>query len=261
MLVDVHCHLDHEKFKADLDEVIDRAKKAKVTHILTSGVNVKSNRNALELSRKYDIVHFSAGLYPIDLLGDVDVEGMPRQMEPINMDDEFKFIQDHKEEVMSIGEVGLDGKYCADQMPQQKKNFEKIISFVEKIDKPIVIHSRKAEKDVIDLLESSSLKRVNLHCFMGNKKLIQRAADLGYSFSIPSIILKLQHFQMLVEMVSTSQLLTETDAPWLSPYTEKKNEPAFITETIKKIAEIKKMTTLEVEKNIFMNFQKLFLKK
>ena len=260
MLVDVHCHLDHQYLFNQLDAVIDRAKKAGVKYILTSGVNTQSNKNALEISRKYnDIVKFSAGLYPIDLLGNVDVEGLPRQVKPIDMEEEFKFIQKHKDEVFAIGEVGLDGKYCADQMPKQKENLQKIIAFVEKIKKPVILHTTKAEKEVLNMLESTTLKKVDLHCFMGNKKLIQRAADMGYSFSIPPVIVKLQHFQMLVEMVNSNQLLTETDAPYLSPHSDRQNEPAFIRETIKMIAKIKKVDEEEAENKIFMNFQKMFL--
>lgn len=260
MLVDVHCHLDHGYFSDKLDAVIDRARKAGVKYILTSGVNVTSNRNALEISRKYpDIVKFSAGLYPIDLLGNVHVEGLPRQAEPIDMDEEFKFIMKHKDEVFAIGEVGLDAKYCADQMSKQKENLQKILTFVEKIKKPVILHTRKAEKDVLDMLESTTLKKVDLHCFMGNKKLIKRAEDLGYSFSIPPVIVKLQHFQMLVEMVDIKQILTETDAPYLSPHSDRQNEPAFIRETIKTIARIKKADELQIENDIFKNFQKMFL--
>src|SRR3989338_11608774 len=121
LLVDVHAHLDHAYLFNQLDAVLERAKKAGMKYILTSGVNVTSNRNALAISRKYpDIVKFSAGLYPIDLLGNVDVEGLPRQLEPINIEEEFKFIQQHRDEVFAIGEVGLDAKFCADQLQRQK---------------------------------------------------------------------------------------------------------------------------------------------
>lgn len=260
MLVDVHCHLDHKYLHDQLDAVIDRARKSGVKYILTSGVNVQSNRNALEISRKYpDIVKFSAGLYPIDLLGNVAVEGLPRQIQPIDLEEEFKFITKNKDEVFAIGEVGLDAKFCADQMQKQKENLQKILDFVEKINKPIILHTRKAEKDVLDMLQSTTLKKVDLHCFMGNKKLIRRAIDLGYSFSIPPVIVKLQHFQMLVEMVPIENLLTETDAPYLSPHSDRQNEPAFVRETIKMIAKIKKIDEQEAEKSIFTNFQKLFL--
>ena len=259
MLVDVHMHLDHEHYKDKIGAVIGRAKQAGVKYILTSGVNPASNRRARELAQQYDIVHWSAGLYPVDLLNTVDGTGLPRQTEPFDMDAELQYIKQHKDEVMAVGEIGLDGKYCADQMPQQKKNFETILSFVEKLKKPVVIHSRKAEREVLDILESSTVKKVNLHCFMGNKKLIKRAEDLGYYFSVPALIVKLQHFQMMAEMVNLNQLLTETDGPWLSPFSDQMNEPAFVKETIQQIANIKNVTPEEVTNNVFMNFQKVFL--
>ena len=98
-----------------------------------------------------------------------------------------------------------------------------------------------------------------MHCFSAKKSIIKRAADNGYSFSIPPVITRLQHFQTLVEMVNIKQLLTETDCPYLSPFPDKRNEPAFITETIKKIAEIKRMTQEDTANNIYMNYTNMFL--
>ncbi len=260
MLVDVHAHLSHERFSKDLDKVIERAKKVGIKAIITSGVNVPTNREALKLSEKYDFVKASLGLYPIDLLDlSSDESGLSRQVEPFILEDEFKFIKKNKDKIVAVGEVGMDFAWDKKYHDKQKKNFEKIITFAEKLKKPIIIHSRKAEKECLDLLESSKLKKVLLHCFSGNKKLIKKAEELGYCFSIPTIIVRLQHFQTLVEMVSMNQLLTETDAPWLSPYPGKRNEPSFIIETIKKISEIKKLNKEEVEKIIFMNYKRFFL--
>jgi len=130
---------------------------------------------------------------------------------------------------------------------------------VERIKKPIVIHSRKAELECIEMLESSKIKKIVMHSFGGKKSLIKRAADLGFSFSIPPVITRLQHFETLVGMVDISQLLTETDAPYLSPYAGERNEPAFVKETIKKIAEIKNMTEDDVANVIYMNYTNVFL--
>ena len=99
---------------------------------------------------------------------------------------------------------------------------------------------------------------VDLHCFSGRKHLIKRAAKLGYYFSIPPNIVKAQNFQIIAEIVPLTQLLTETDAPWLSPFPDKVNEPAYVRETIKKIAEIKKLTENEVADQIWKNYQKVF---
>lgn len=253
MLVDVHCHLDFPGLVERLDSVIENARKAGVRAIITSGVNPKTNKLALEFALKYDIVHASFGIYPIDAL---EREGLAD--EKIDIDEQLKFLEDNKDKFVCVGEVGLD-LHSGRDLEAQKKAFVKILEMAKKLDKTVLIHSRKAEAEAIDVLESCSMKKVVMHCFCGRKHLVKRAYDLGYYFSVPTNIVRLQQFQDMVEMVDINHLLTETDAPFLSPYKDKKNEPAFVVETIKKIAEIKGMTTEDVEKNIWMNYQRLFL--
>ena len=139
--------------------------------------------------------------------------------------------------------------------------FNKVLSLAEKINKPVIVHSRKAEKECIEILETFKIKHIDMHCFGGNFKLVKKIQDNGWIFSIPTNIVRLFHFQKIVEETPMSQLLTETDSPYLSPYPEKRNEPSFVVETIKKISEIKKLDEEEVKKLIYMNFQKIFLKK
>ena len=98
-----------------------------------------------------------------------------------------------------------------------------------------------------------------MHCFCGKKNLIERAAKLKYYFSVPTNVVRAENIQNIVKMVPLSRLFAETDSPFLSPFKEKTNEPAFIIESYKKIAEIKQMTLEEVKNNLFMNYQKLFL--
>lgn len=261
-LVDVHCHLNHARFKDDLKEVLNRAEKAGVKAIVVSGINHPTNQEVLKLIGQYPLIKASLGVYPIDALGLSDGEtGLTRQTEKIDLTQEFKFIELHKEKITAIGEVGLDFHWDKDHHEQQKENFRKIIRFAIKIKKTLVIHSRKAEKECIDILEEEIKNKeipVVMHCFSGNKNLIKRAAALGYYFSIPPNIIKLQHFQTLVEMVPLEQLFTETDAPWLSPFRDQKNEPAFVVEAIKKIAEIKKITAEKVAEQIWKNYQQVF---
>ncbi|MCK4589832.1 MAG: TatD family hydrolase [Nanoarchaeota archaeon] len=265
MIVDVHCHLNHEQFKKDLDQVIERAKQAGVKAIVCSGINHPANEEVLEIAKKYDIVHASLGLYPIDLLGlGPDEVGITRQMGKIDLQEELDFIKKHKKDIVGIGECGLDYHWSKkpEEHKQQQKNFQKIIEFTEKIKLPLIVHSRRAEVDTFDLLESSKLKKekVILHMFEARKHIIKKAIDNNYKFSIPTAIVKLQHFQTMAEIVPLQQLLTETDAPWLSPYPEnRRNEPAFIVETIKKMAEIKKLPKEEIENQIYNNFKKTFL--
>jgi len=264
-LVDVHCHLNHKDFQNNLEEVLERAKKAGVKVILCSGVNHPANEEVLALAKKYPQIKCSLGLYPIDLLGlGPDEVGITRQIGNINLAEELDFIRQHQKKVVSIGEVGLDFHWDKEHWEQQKENFRKIIRFAKEINKPLIIHSRDAEKECIDILEEEIKDKeipVSMHCFSGNKKLIKRAADAGFYFSIPPNIVKLQHFQTLVEMVDLKQLFTETDAPWLSPFPGKKNEPAYVIEAIKKIAEIKKLSAEEVAKQIWENYERVFLNK
>jgi len=259
MLVDVHCHLTHEKLKNRIPELIKNAKEKGVSAIITSGVNVPTNREVLELTKKYDIIKCSLGLYPIDLLGiQTDEVGLTRQTQKFDLDKELKFIEENKNKILAVGECGLDFHWDKEHHDEQKRNFEKIVNFVKKLNKPIIIHSRKAEIECVEILEKSGIKNVLLHMFEGRKNLIKKAAELGYYFTVPTNILKSQHFQMLVEMVNLDKLLTETDAPWMSPNSEP-NEPANVSKSIKKIAEIKKMDIKETEKAIYMNYQRLFL--
>lgn len=262
LLVDIHAHLDHDKFKDDIDEVIDRAKKAGVKHIITSGVNSSTNRKILEIVKRYDIVHASFGIYPIDALAKEmekgEASGFNRDIEPFDIDKEIEWIIKNKDKCVAIGECGMDFNFGKESEKHQRENFQKVIELAEKIKKPIIVHTRKAEPEVIEMLESSKIKNIILHCFTGRKHLVKKAADKGWNFSIPPLIVRLQQFQIMADIVNINQLLTETDSPYLSPYPGKRNEPAFVAETIKKIAEIKKFTVEEVSNNIFMNYQRIF---
>src|SRR3989344_8075177 len=144
MLVDVHCHLDHEDFQNDLDEVIKRCREKKLTAI-SNGVNHESNLKVLELSKKHnDAVKAAIGVYPTDMV----------ELNENEFQDELDFIKKNKDKIIAIGEVGMDLKEIKDLKLQQERFF-KIIEMCEKIKKPLIVHSRKAEKEVVDALESS----------------------------------------------------------------------------------------------------------
>jgi len=261
ILVDVHAHLNHDYFKDKLDDVIKRAKEVGVKRIICAGLNPPTNREVLELAEKYDIIRAALGAYPTDALNielPASYEVGLKKSDKFNLDEEIEFIKKHKDKITAIGEVGMDFKLVKGYEKQQKDNFQKIIDLAEKINKPVVVHSRAAELEVIELLESSKLKKINLHSFGGKKALIRRAAENGWSFSIPPVIKRLQHFETVVNLVNINQLLTETDSPWLSPFKEERNEPAFVLESIKQIAKLKNFDLEETANTIFMNYQKMF---
>src|SRR3989338_10454009 len=263
-LIDVHCHLNHEQFKADLDQVLERAKKAGLKAILVSGVNTPSNRAVLELAKKYPLIKASLGIYPIDALGiQPDGVGLPSHKGEINLEEEFVFFEKNKNHITAIGEAGMDFHWAKKEETYEKQaeNFQKIIRFAIKIKKPLIIHSRKAETECVQILSEEVHQEIPIiqHCFSGNKTAIRRAAELRHYFSIPPNILKSSNFQTLVKIVDLQQLLTETDAPWLSPFKDQRNEPAFVLETIQKIAEIKQLPMEEVAAHIWENYERIFV--
>jgi TatD DNase family protein len=262
-LVDVHCHINHESFKDDLDKVIQRAKKVGVQAIFLSGVNPETNREVLEYTRKYPLIKASLGIYPTDAIGmGSDETGLAEHEGKIDVDNELKFIQKNIENVAAIGEIGMDFHWATKEetYEEQAAIFRKIIRFAIKHKKPIVIHSRKAEAECLEILEqeikNNEISIIN-HCFSGRKSLMTKAIELGHYFSIPPCIVKASNFQTLVKKAPLTQLLTETDSPWLAP-DKGRNEPAFVTYSIKKIAEVKDITEKEVSEQIWENYQKIF---
>ena len=258
---DVHCHLEHERFKEDLDEVVNRARKNKVKLIISSGVNPSTNRRALALAKKYpDIVKASFGIYPVDAVANkVDIaEEFIRHVEKFDIDKELKWIEENSHKCIAIGEVGLDYKIVKGHNDLQKENFRKCISLANKLNKTLIIHSRNAEGDTMDLLEEMKAKKVVMHCFQGKKSLIKKGLDLGFYFSIPAVITRLEHFKMMVELIPIENLLTETDAPYLAREVGGRSESTDVINTIKIISQIKGLSEGEVAKRIWKNTRDVF---
>ena len=261
MLIDVHAHLTHPRYE-DVEKVIERCRKNKVI-VVNNGLNPSTNRSCLELARKHpEVIKAALGVYPIDGLNIQDPEkfGIERDMEKVDIDAEIEFIKKNKKDVSAIGEVGIDYKFVKDKNKEQAENLMKFVELAEKLKVPIIVHSRGAEKDVIDLLETSKSKKIIMHFFSGSMKLVKRIEDNGWFISIPCAIDRSQQYQMIAERLNINQIFTETDSPYAPPAGEEINEPSFVKNSIKFIAKIKKMNEEEVEKNIFMNFQKTFLK-
>ena len=255
-LIDVHAHLEGPKFKDDLDFVIERFKEAGGEFIINSGTDSKRNLETLALSKKYGCVKCSFGMYPVgNSLGEVDKE--------------LVWIEDHKDVCIAIGEIGLDFDSPRDDSgepnegrkanaEEQEKLFRKMLELAKRLDKPVVIHSRKAELEAIEILEELGMKKVVMHCFCGKKSLIKRCVENGWSFSVPPAIMRWENFKMLVENVPLEQLMTETDAPYLGAEAGCRNEPVNVMVTVKEIARIKGISGDNVAEQIFENARKVF---
>lgn len=270
MLIDSHCHLDHFHYKADLDEVIKRAKIAGIKFIITNGIDYETNLLSLKLGEQYPIVKVALGFYPQDALDrEIYFETEKNKTKILekskkSIEDNLKLIKENKEKIIAIGEIGLD-LYHGKNIEKQEKDLKKMIQLSIELDKPIILHTRKAEKETLQLLKEFNINpdKVILHCFSGNKKIIKEAIDSGYNFSIPTNIVRAENFQQLVEICPLNKILTETDGPYLSPFKNEdgsfnRNEPAYILESIKIIAKIKKLPEKEIEDQIADNFKRIF---
>jgi TatD DNase family protein len=149
--------------------------------------------------------------------------------------------------------------HYSDDVTHQAKNFRDIVRLAKRIHKPLVIHSRKAEKEVLDILEEEQYSHAVMHCFTGSHKLLRRGLALGLMFSIPTSVIRNKQFQENAAIIPVGQLLTETDAPWMGPYKDLRNEPANIRDAVLFLAELKRMDPTELSNAIYFNYQKMFL--
>jgi len=242
MMLDVHAHLDllpKEKLKE-----IQENKKIKL--VITNSLDLKTSKKSLELGKEFSKVKVALGLFPDKKLKISDFETFQN------------FVRKNKNSIVALGEIGIDLFHTKENFEIQKEVFAKELELAKEMKLPAIIHSRKAEKEVLEILEEFPKVKVLLHCFSGNFKLIEKGINLGCYFSIPANVVRSEHFQKMILKIPKEKILTETDSPYLSPFKDKMNEPAFITESIKTISKIWKIPKEKVEKQIEENFENLF---
>jgi len=246
MFIDIHSHLEACK---DKEKLISNSRQAGIEKILTCGTDKKTNRETLNLSKDYKEVEACLGIYPSETL----------KLSEESLEAELDFIRENKDNLVAVGEVGLDLNETGEEtLEKQKNDLKKFVKLAEELNKPLIVHSRKAETETIEFLESLEANKVIMHCFSGKKKLIRRIIDNGWYLSVPANIKNATHFQKLVELTPIEQLFCETDSPFLHPDKLPDNEPANVLESYKKIAEIKDIDLKKAEKKIEENYYKLF---
>ena len=261
MYIDVHTHLTHEKFNQDLEQVITRAEAAGVLSLVVNGLEPNSNRLILQLAKQHNSIIPALGIYPIDAVNGL-VKDLPFPVATFDVDKELDFIESQVKlgHVKAIGECGLDGYWVKENtFSEQERVFERLIQISLSADIPIIVHTRKLEKRSIEILAHHNVKKVNFHCYGGKVKLaIRSAEEFGWYFSIPANARKNQAFTKMLLELPESSILTETDAPFLSPTQGERNEPKNVVETVKYLAELKGWKTETAKELIWKNFQRLF---
>ncbi len=255
MLVDSHCHLDYKDFRADFDEILSNAKEKGVCAILNAGVNLAGIEEQLELSKKVPFVWNAVGIHPHDA----------KDYPDFCAQDLLKYVNDKK--VVAIGECGLDYYYNHSEKDIQKKVFETQIKVAQECNLPIIIHTRDADDDMIEILDDYyQLKpfKAVIHCFSGSQRLADFAISKGFYISASGIVTFNKSFglQEVFKSVPLENLLVETDAPFLAPapFRGKRNEPAFVYYVAEKLAQLKNVSLDDIAEITTNNFFRLFVK-
>ena len=251
-MIDSHCHLDHEPLLENINSVIERSKNAGISKLLTICTTLDSFEKIKELIKKDSIIFGTYGIHPHET--------------EINIVNKEKIIKNtnENEKIIGIGETGLDFFYNHSSKLRQIESFKEHIEASIILKKPIIIHSRNAEKETFDILNSykDSELKILMHCFTGSYEFSKKLLTLGTFFSASGIIT----FKNSIDLQNTfkkiplEKLLIETDSPFLAPVPMrgKKNEPSFIKYTLEKLSTIKEKSLEEMSILTSNNFNKLF---
>ena len=262
-LVDVHAHLIHEQFDGEEDATTLRAQEAGLEYIIVNGLNPETNDATLKLCEKHSCLLPALGIYPVDAIATEIASGDSWTYEfppptPFDVEAEIKRIDERAPSLVAIGEIGLDQYWVKDYAARQEEIFCSLIEIAQKHDKPIIIHSRKAEQRCFDILRDMNVTRADFHCYGGKLKLAKKIADAGYFLSVPPVVVRAESFQRLVQKLPLSQLLTETDCPYMGHEREQRNEPANVQYGIKAMAQARNISIEEMTQAVRDNFRTLF---
>ena len=252
MFVDVHSHLSFPEFDQDRENVIERLIEEKVTVLIDPGINVATSKKSIELAREYDFIFANVGLHPHEASSHVK-ESIFEELEALAK----------SPKVVAIGEIGLDYHYPDYNRQAQQDAFRQMLRVARTLDMAVVIHCRDAWEDMLQILteESHSAMRGVMHCFSGDSGIAKECIRKGFKLSIPgTVTYKNSQLPKVIRNVSLADLLTETDAPYLSPvpFRGKRNEPSFVPLVTANIALIRGIPIPEAAKSIAQNTFELF---
>lgn len=255
MLVDSHCHLDFPDFADDLDVIVARAEAAGIGRIVTISTRVRRLEALLKIAERFPNVYCSVGTHPHQ----ADEE------DGISADELIALARHPK--VVALGEAGLDYFYQHGSREAQERGFRAHIAAARATGLPLVIHTREADVDCGRILDEEMAKgsfRAVLHCYTGGRELAMKAIALGLSISFTGILTfkNSQAIRDIAAELPAERIMVETDAPYLAPgkHRGKRNEPSFVVETARVLAETRGVTLEEISRQTTENFFRLFSK-
>ena len=245
MYIDTHCHLSLENYD-DIDMVIKENRAAGIEKIIISGCTKDSIKESLEYAKKYEDVYVTIGYHPSEV--NIVTKSDLNELE--------KHLSDHK--VVGLGEIGLDYHYGKEDIEKQKELFRFQMRLAEKHELPVVIHSRDATSDTIEILKEYPNVYGDIHCFSGSVETAKEYISMGYYLGV--VTFKNSKLYKVIESIGIDNIIFETDSPYLTPepYRGKKNSSKYIPYISKKIAEILEINEDIVSKKVLENTIRLF---
>ena len=252
-MIDSHCHLDDSKFDDDREQAIQRALDAGVDRLLAIGTGngPPDLEAAIRLAEKYPFIYATIGVHPHDASKATD--------------ETWKWLEQlaAHPKVLAVGEIGLDYHYNFSPRPVQRNAFEMQLGLARAAGKPIVIHTREAWDDTLTLLHSWDGGGI-MHCFTGGAAEAHQAMDLGFHLSFGGVLTfpRAEELREAARLAPEDRILVETDCPYLAPvpHRGKRNEPAFVIETIRRLAEVRSVTPEHIAEVTTRNFERLCLR-
>ncbi len=250
-LFDTHAHLDDERFDEDRESLISSLKENNISLVVNVGADMKTSRNAIKLAEKYDLIYAAVGVHPHDVK-DMKEEDFV----------ELEQMSNH-EKVVAIGEIGLDYYYDNSPREIQREFFIKQVELANKLNLPIIIHSRDASMETYEILKEYK-KDIGcvLHCFSQSIEMAKLYLDLGchISFAGPLTFKKSNKLKEVAKIIPIDKIFIETDAPYLTPepYRGRRNDPSKVRYVAQELATLRGMTVEEIAEITMENAVKFF---
>ena len=263
-MIDAHCHLTYPGLREKVKQVINESKRS-LRAVITCGFPIEEGEGsfergfdlssaelALKLARKNsNFVYVTMGLHPVHAVRMSDKE----------VEEYIEFIKEHKDEIVGIGEIGLDRHWIKTREGEERSRevFIQMLSLAEEVGKPVVLHLRKSEDIGVKIvLNSTNLRKVLLHSFSGNMTTAKEALESGFCFSLNPKLSTIKNAKKIAKRFPLNVILTETDAPFLSPTDDPVNKPVNVIYVVKDIARIRGVSVEEVDKVTTENAVRFF---
>ena len=255
MIVDSHCHLTYEPMFSSLEETIKRANNDGIKYLLTISTEDQSYENILKIVENYKSVYGTYGIHPHEA----------KNYKMIKSNNIIKNVNRNKKKIIGIGETGLDFYYENSEKKDQISSFLEHIDASQKMNLPLIVHTRSAEIDTLKILKDSMKKndsKILIHCFTGTKEFAFKLLDLGAFISASGVVTfkKSKELADTFKEIPLNRILVETDSPYLAPepVRGKPNEPSYITHTVRFLSELKNISYKKLSETTSQNFFNLF---